>query len=203
MFCRNCGKPVDERAGKFCGSCGAVISPVAPPPPNVQPQYAPQQYAPNKASIEDVNKVVQMILSVGLAIFALLNAIAMFLPIMVDEDESVFKMIEQHDNYGSPWVGLIASALAVVLICCCWKSRTIGYPGVVILGITICVLDAIFIGKWKEIIMDDVWGNWENYKAIGYKLVTQGGFKEIHVADDTTKTFVLPYAAGKVIEKKN
>ena len=41
MFCRNCGKPVDEKAGKFCGSCGAMISPVIPPQQQVQPNYAP------------------------------------------------------------------------------------------------------------------------------------------------------------------
>ncbi len=188
MFCRNCGKPVDEKAGKFCGSCGAMISPVIPPQQQVQPNYAPNnmgqrpmqpqygqpQYAYNKASMEDVNKVVQTILSVAIAIFALLNAIAVFLPLMVDEDETILKMVKQGEDFGSPWLGLIASIFAVILICCCWKSDTVGYPAVVLFAIVICILDAIFVGKWKEIIIDDVWGNWESYKAIGLKFYSIG-----------------------------
>lgn len=192
MFCRNCGKPVDERAGNFCGSCGAKITLVAPvtqQQPNyaqnnmgqrpMQPQYAPPQYgqpqyAYNKASLEDVNKVVQTILSVALAIFSLLNAIAIFLPLMVDEDETILKMVEQGEDFGSPWLGLIASIFAVILICCCWKSDTVGYPAVVLFAIVICILDAIFVGKWKEIIIDEVWSNWESYKAIGLKFYSIG-----------------------------
>ena len=45
--------------------------------------------------------------------------------------------------------------------------------------------------------------NGTGYYGIGYKLITQVGFKEIHIADDTTNTFVLPYSTGKVVEKKH
>ena len=134
----------------------------------MQPNYAPQQYVDNKSSVESANNIIQKILSAFISIFAVLNAIAVFLPVLSNEHENFFNLI----GYGwhQAWFGVVASIFSIAVICCCWESDTVGNPAMVVLAIIVMILDIILYNCCKQ----EAGMYLKYYKGVGLTFYTIG-----------------------------
>lgn len=185
MYCRNCGNQLSDNA-IFCAKCGTKVESLSSPMRQTVGQtvitYDHTQYNANNVSTtvsyKEVMKVVQIILSVVLSVFVLLHIIAFFLPIESGESDSFFSSLQDGEDFGAYWYGLLSSTISPLLILGCYrrerkgnKNKGIGYIGVIIVALIIMVLNIVVINDYKIYYDEHSWiSEWKEYRGAGLTL---------------------------------
>lgn len=182
MYCKKCGTQLLNNAN-FCAKCGTKVE-VPTTSMNQGSTVTTEQinnsgYAANSMSFADVTKVIQIILTVVLSIFALLHIIAFFLPIEDGVKHSFFNDLQDGEDFGAYWYALLSSTISPLLLLGCFKrerksvteKKGVGYIGVLIVSLIIMGIDIAIIYNYKIYFTENYWlTDWKMYRGSGLKL---------------------------------
>lgn len=175
MFCRNCGSPIPEN-GRFCAKCGTKVEMNSMPVVNVNSTPTP---VTSTMSYKEVVKIIQIILSVAVTIFAVLNLFAFFGAMEKGDNDSFFNTMRSSDEFSASWYGLLSSILSPLLILGSFKrdlkseekKKGIGYIGLIIVALIIMGINIAIVNFYKISYCEDFsYIDWKIYRGGGLVL---------------------------------
>lgn len=182
MFCRNCGKEIANTA-MFCKYCGTKVNQINSVYTNQQVTQMPVQCNTYgvKPSINDVIKTIITVVSILIAIFALINIIAFFLPMEKGDNDSMLNIMKAKLGFKYYGQGLFAGVLSILIIILCTGDRMDVCWGLFILSAIVTVLTLCLVNKYNDVYkawVSEDWPyyyNWKRYRGSGLVMYTISG----------------------------